>query len=98
MVYVPERILTGICFPKAEVQNTFPHLTIMTCNNWKPVHSNIVLEATCKDPEHFKYYYEELASSQESAEQMIKEACDFNVSLGRNKVEKVGRAYLIVFD
>ena len=73
VVYVPEKILTGICFPKAEVDNKRPHLTLMTGGQYKPVNSNTILEATCADEDLFKNEYAWLASD-ELSEQMIKEA------------------------
>lgn len=47
VLFVPDRILTGICFPKYEIDNEFPHMTLMV-KKWPPVNSNKVLEATCK--------------------------------------------------
>ena len=63
VVYVPGRILTAICFPKAEVDNEFPHMTLMLGGKWKPVLSNAVLKATCTDPLRFQGSYQELAVS-----------------------------------
>ena len=57
IVYVPNRILTAVCFPKAEIDNEFPHMTLMLGGKWGAVLSNSVLKATCNDPARFKDYY-----------------------------------------
>ena len=36
LIIVPNKIITGICFPNYTVQNRCPHVTLMT-NEWKPV-------------------------------------------------------------
>ena len=59
VLYVPGRILTGVCFPKADVENEFPHLTLMLGNRWTAKLSNSVLQETCRDPSRFKLSYEE---------------------------------------
>ena len=46
IVLVPNKIVTGICFPDYPVENRCPHVTLMV-NEWKPVMSNTVLEAAC---------------------------------------------------
>ena len=46
LLIVPNKIVLGICFPDYPSDNRCPHVTIMT-NEWKPVHSNQVLETTC---------------------------------------------------
>lgn len=61
LVIVPNKIVTGICFPQHEVSNRCPHVTLMT-NEWKPAMSNSLLEESCargtKSP--FADLYEEL--------------------------------------
>ena len=47
IVYLPEKIVVGVVFPKFEIENEFPHVTLMTSKGWKPVESNAVIEATC---------------------------------------------------
>ena len=47
IVYIPDKIVVGICFPECEIDNEFPHLTMMVSNGWKPVDSNAVIKATC---------------------------------------------------
>ena len=59
VLYVPGRILTGVCFPKADVENEFPHLTLMLGNKWTAKLSNSVLQETCRDATKFKLSYEE---------------------------------------
>ena len=29
VVYVPDRLVAGICFPLTEIENEFPHVTLM---------------------------------------------------------------------
>jgi len=62
VIYVPERILAGVCFPKAEVENKFPHLTMMVANGWKPVNSNSILQSTCNEDGQFHSAYINLES------------------------------------
>ena len=61
LVIVPNKIVTGICFPDHEVSNRCPHVTLMV-NGWKPAMSNSLLEESCsrgtKSP--FAEVYEEL--------------------------------------
>ena len=76
-----------------------PHLTMMLANGWKPVNSNAVLQATCNGP--FREEYEALRHgdpSEQMCYHLVREAVDVEVQLTRNKVEKVARAYLVVFD
>jgi len=49
LIYVPEKILTAVCFPKAEVENKYPHMTLAISGGWKPVNSNTVLMKTCSE-------------------------------------------------
>jgi hypothetical protein len=57
VVYVPGRILAAVCFPKAPVENEFPHMTLMLGGKWTAKLSNSVLMATCKDANRFKSGY-----------------------------------------
>jgi len=61
LVIVPNKIVTGICFPEHDVANRCPHVTLMV-NGWKPTMSNSLLEESCtrgtKSP--FTEHYEEL--------------------------------------
>ena len=47
VLYVPGRILTGIAFLKADVENKFPHMTLMISQKYAAVVSNEVLKKTC---------------------------------------------------
>ena len=47
LIYVPDKLVAGICFPDAEIENEFPHLTLMVSQGWSPVMSNAVIKATC---------------------------------------------------
>ena len=66
VLYVPGRILTAVCFPKSDVENVFPHLTLMLGNKWTAKLSNSVLQETCKDAKRFKLSYEESKSGLKS--------------------------------
>ncbi len=61
LVIVPNKIITGICFPEHPCANRCPHVTLMT-KEWKPIMSNALLEESCtrgtKSP--FIAAYEEL--------------------------------------
>lgn len=80
-ILVPNKIATGICFPKAEVKNKIPHVTIMT-NEWKPKESNTVCEALFCDGQ-FKKEYETVFKNSDYKEKFIE--C-VNVSIGKENV------------
>lgn len=68
VVYVPNRILIAVCFPKTAVENEFPHMTLMLGGKWPAVLSNAVLKSTCQDPQKFQASYQEVkAQKQDSA-------------------------------
>ena len=48
VIYVPGKLLTAVVFPKAPVDNEFPHMTLMLGGNWTAKLSNNVLIETCK--------------------------------------------------
>ena len=58
VVYVPKRLIAGICFPQAEIENEFPHLTLMVSQGWAPVLSNAVIKATCAEGKPFENAYD----------------------------------------
>jgi len=40
--------VAGICFPEGvEIENEYPHMTLMVSDGWKPVMSNLMIQATC---------------------------------------------------
>ena len=48
VIYVPGKLVAGICFPKGvEIENEYPHMTLMVSDGWKPMMSNSVIQATC---------------------------------------------------
>ena len=48
LLFVPGKILTGVCFPDADVENRFPHMTLLL-GKWPAKNSNMALEFTCSD-------------------------------------------------
>jgi len=59
IAYVPNFIMTGICFvdqSKIKVENEFPHVTLMT-GKWQAKESNSLLTALCgkEGPLHTEY-------------------------------------------
>ena len=59
LLVAENKIMTGICFPSCEVENEFPHVTLML-NSWTAKMSNNLLEATCRPGEKFHDAYQEL--------------------------------------
>lgn len=57
-IYVPDKLVAGICFPQIEVENAFPHITLMVSDGWAPVLSNAVITATCGPGQPFHDAYE----------------------------------------
>jgi len=50
--------MIAVCFPKADIENEFPHMTLMLGDkSWKANNSNTVLKATCSG--EFKHTYSE---------------------------------------
>jgi len=58
VIYVPDKLVAGICFPKAEIENEFPHMTLLVSEGWAPVMSNSVIKATCARKQVFENAYE----------------------------------------
>lgn len=48
VVIVPKKLVCAICFPRFAVDNTWPHVTLLT-GTWKPKHSNDVLKQLFED-------------------------------------------------
>ena len=60
IIVVPGKLITGICFPKYEVDNKCPHMTLLT-NEWPAKFSNDVLELCCvKGGKPFAENYQDL--------------------------------------
>jgi len=55
---VPDCIIAGICFPKFEIENWFPHMTLMISDGWGAVTSNAVISATCAQGKPFYEAYQ----------------------------------------
>lgn len=47
IIYIPDKLIVGVCFPKFEIENWFPHVTLMISDGWAAIMSNSVLNATC---------------------------------------------------
>lgn len=58
VVYVPDKLICGVCFPNYEIENWFPHLTMMISDGWAAMMSNSVLNATCNKGQPFYEAYE----------------------------------------
>mmetsp|Transcript_18974 Transcript_18974/g.32416 ORF Transcript_18974/g.32416 Transcript_18974/m.32416 type:complete len:167 (-) Transcript_18974:50-550(-) len=96
VVYVPSKILTAITFPKAAVQNAYPHMTLFTGEEWKPVLSNSVLEKTCGFGLPFNKSYETLRYPGDPG-QFVQHASNVDIVLARNKRVTAENVYLISF-
>lgn len=48
LLFVPGRIMTGICFPDAEISNKMPHMTLLL-GKWPAKNSNMALECSCSN-------------------------------------------------
>jgi hypothetical protein len=84
-VLVPNKIVTGICFPEHPVENRCPHVTLLV-NEWQPVMSNNVLEAACTRgaSSPFAGVYDELRQGRKLAED--KEILTGQIKLQRDSV------------
>ena len=47
LIYVPDKLILGVCFPDFEIENDHPHVTLLVSDGWAPVVSNNILQATC---------------------------------------------------
>ena len=48
--------MVGICFPHCEIENEFPHMTLLM-KKWPAQMSNIALESACKEGGEFYEAY-----------------------------------------
>ena len=69
VVFVPGRLLVGVCFQK-EVENKHPHVTLLTAG-WPPKTSNTVLDAAIEGSKEFKEWYEALKAGQPLKERQV---------------------------
>lgn len=58
LVYVPNKLIVGVCFPKFQIENVFPHMTLMISEGWPAMTSNTVLNATCNKGQPFFEAYQ----------------------------------------
>ncbi|CDW91204.1 UNKNOWN [Stylonychia lemnae] len=59
VVYVKDKVLTALCFPKSKCENKCPHITLLL-KKQSAKFSNIVLEKTCLKAQVFNEIYEEV--------------------------------------
>lgn len=45
IIFVPGKIMAAVCFPKCQVENRFPHMTLLL-GKWPAKNSNMALEQT----------------------------------------------------
>ena len=57
LVYIPDKIMTAVCFPKCEIENKYPHITLVL-GKWKARQSNDALEGTAGKGKVFHDLYE----------------------------------------
>ena len=92
VLYVPGRILTAVCFPKAPVENEFPNMTLMLGGKWTAKLSNSVLTATCKDTNRFQSGY--VDSKAGNNEQFVQCTTGVEIQVGRGSTEHVDVVYV----
>ena len=59
ILVVPGKLIIGICFPQHEVDNKYPHMTLML-NEWPAKKSNDVMEACFDDKRPLAAIYDDL--------------------------------------
>ena len=64
VVYVPGKLIAGVCFPKLHIENKYPHMTLMISEGWGAVLSNELLTATCAKGQPFYEAYEAARNKQ----------------------------------
>ena len=57
IIYIPGKLVAGITFPDSEIENEFPHMTLMVSQGWAPKLSNDVIQATCGHGSIFEQAY-----------------------------------------
>jgi hypothetical protein len=71
VAYIPGGIMAGVTFPdraKVNIDNKFPHMTMMTCNKFAPVMSNNLLtQMFDEDKPLEKFYSQERLMEMDSA-------------------------------
>jgi hypothetical protein len=81
-IFVPNKIITCICFPASEVKNKIPHLTVMI-NEWKAKESNTVCEALFVDGP-FKKEYETVFRDKEFKGNFVESV---NITIGSENLD-----------
>ena len=98
VIYVPGRLLIAIVFPKqadAEVNNKFPHMTLMRCGKLPGEIVNSVMMTTCKDYQKFEGSYYQVKTQKNYGSSV--DTSTVQLTHKNNKVE-VCEAYFITFD
>ena len=91
LIYVPDKIVAGLCFPRFEIENKHPHVTLMVSSTWAPRLSNNLISATCSKGGPFSPIYE-------AASQGILPAKGKGIEVARKvKVEGKGMVDEVVF-
>jgi hypothetical protein len=84
IIYVPDKLIAGVCFPDFDIENEFPHVTMMVSEGWAPVLSNALIKETCS---RGKAFYE----AYEAARKGVLPAANAGVLVEQNvRIEKKG--------
>ena len=94
LVYVPGKILTAICFPdkNVEIENEFPHITLMIGDKWTPKMSNVILTALFSNTPKLKTWYECLKTAKNP---QVKIEYNSELKIDKNTTSEV---FMISFD
>ena len=79
VIYVPNRLMTAIIKTKADVENEFPHQTMVLSKTWTPVLSNTVLMQTCRGNRVFKDFYQEMMSNKLLKESQLQFSSELHI-------------------
>ncbi len=66
LIYIPNKILTLLCKPNCNVENKFPHITLLV-KNVSPVLSNLLLETLFINENYLKKDYENIKKEYEES-------------------------------
>lgn len=89
LLFIPGKIMTGVCFPSTPIENKMPHMTLLL-GAWQAKNSNDALEATCSKPSQPFFELYEKAKKQEMGGSLFAS----KTKIGKDTVD----AFFVVLD
>lgn len=102
IVYVPGKMMAGLCFPKAHVEGPVPHMGLILWEGWDASLAMAVVHETCLASDKFQKEYNYLKSVQNKADYKQFSTKKDNIVIYPDKINKqnnilLPRVYFIAF-